>query len=163
MQPRFRVGILVLKAEGLVSSAGYVGFTLQFAPTVIIAEPNEIAVLIGHLARYADLVAVEVVGLLAAFAFGIGPVAYLCQGFVAGGAVGFTGLEDEGGLAVKEDVFGDGLSVAKVGEEWEGDGRDLRRSRRRRPTEIRLLKSMVRPSERFCIQDGGGAIAVEVF
>lgn len=84
-------------------------------------------------------------------------------GFVAGGAVGFTGLEDEGGLAVEADVFGDGLSVAQVGEEREGEGRDLRRSRRRRPTEIRLLKSMVRPSERFCIQDGGGAIAVEVF
>ena len=84
-------------------------------------------------------------------------------GFVAGGAVGFTGLEDEGGLAVKADVFGDGLSVAQVGEEREGEGRDLRRSRRRWPTEIRLLKSMVRPSERFCIQDGGGAIAVEVF
>ena len=67
--------------------------------------------------------AVEVVGLLSAFAFGIGPVAYLCQGFVAGGAVGFTGLEDEGGLAVKADDFGDGLSVAKVGEEREGDGR----------------------------------------
>ena len=68
MQPRFTVGILVLKAEGLVSSAGYVGFTLQFASTVIIAEPNEIAVLISHLSWNADLVAVEVVGLLAAFA-----------------------------------------------------------------------------------------------
>ena len=65
----------------------------------------------------------EVVGLLSAFAFGIGPVAYLCQGFVAGGTVGFTGLEDEGGLAVEADVFGDGLSVAQVGEEREGDGR----------------------------------------
>ena len=91
------------------------------------------------------------------------PLAARKGGFVAGGAVGFTGLEDEGGLAVKADVFGDGLSVAQVGEEREGEGRDLRRSRRRRPTEIRLLKSMVRPSERFCIQDGGGAIAVEVF
>ena len=44
-------------------------------------------------------------------------------GFVAGGTVGFTGLEDEGGLAVEADVFGDGLSVAQVGEEREGDGR----------------------------------------
>ena len=43
-------------------------------------------------------------------------------GFVTGGAVGFTGLEDEGGLAVEADVFGDGLSVAQVGEEREGDG-----------------------------------------
>lgn len=83
--------------------------------------------------------------------------------FVTGGAVGLTGIEDEGGLAVEADVFGDRLGTAQIGEEREGEGRDLRRSRRRRPTEIRLLKSMVRPSERFCIQDGGGAIAVEVF
>ena len=47
----------------------YVGFALQFAPTVIIAEPNQIAVLIGNLAWDVDLVAVDVVGLLAAFAF----------------------------------------------------------------------------------------------
>ena len=163
MQPRFTVGILVLKAEGVVSTVRYSGFLFQTAPTSVVAKPNQVAVFISHFARDAGLVAVEVVGLLAAFAFSIGVVADLRQRFVAGGAVGFTGLEDEGGLAVKEDVFGDGLSVAKVGEEWEGDGRDLRRSRRRRPTEIRLLKSMVRPSERFCIQDGGGAIAVEVF
>ena len=56
-------------------------------------------------------------------------------GFVTGGAVGFTGLEDEGGLAVEADVFGDGLGTAQVGEEREGDGCD-RRSRRGRPTEI---------------------------
>ena len=28
-------------------------------------------------------------------------------GFIAGGAVGFTGLKDEGGLAVEADIFGD--------------------------------------------------------
>ena len=56
-------------------------------------------------------------------------------GFVAGGAVGFTGLEDEGRLAVEADVFGDGFGTAQVGEEREGDGCD-RRSRRGRPTEI---------------------------
>ena len=50
-------------------------------------------------------------------------------GFVTGSAVGFTGIEDEGGLAVEAYVFGDGLSVAQVGEEREGDGCD-RRSRR---------------------------------
>jgi len=33
----------------------------------VVAEPNQIAILIGHLVRYTDLVAVEVVGLLAAF------------------------------------------------------------------------------------------------
>ena len=57
-------------------------------------------------------------------------------GFVAGGAVGFTGLEDEGGLAVEADVFGDGLGTAQVGEEREGDGRCDWWSRRGRPAEI---------------------------
>ena len=51
MQPRFTVGILVLQAEGLVCSSGCVGFTLQFALAVIIAEPNQVAVFIGHLSR----------------------------------------------------------------------------------------------------------------
>ena len=51
----------------------------------IVAEPNQIAILIGHLVRYTDLVAVEVVGLFAAFAFFGCPVADLCQGFVAVG------------------------------------------------------------------------------
>ena len=83
MQPRLTVAILVLQAEGLVSNAGYVGFTLQFAPAVIIAEPNQVAVLIGHFSRDADLVAVEVVGLLTAFAVCGCPIAYLCQRFVA--------------------------------------------------------------------------------
>ena len=64
MQPRLTVDILVLQSEGLVSSSGYVGFALQFAPAVIIPEPNQVAVFIGHLSWDADLVAVEVVGLL---------------------------------------------------------------------------------------------------
>ena len=79
------VGILVLQAEGLVSSARYVRFAPQFAPTVIIAEPNQVAVFIGHLTRDADLIAVEVVNLLVAFSVFVGPVAYLCQRFVAVG------------------------------------------------------------------------------
>jgi len=53
-------------------------------------------------------------------------------GFIAGGAVGFTGLKDKGGLAVEAYVFGD----AQVGEEREGDGRCDMRSRRRRLAEI---------------------------
>ena len=61
-----------------MSSSGYGGFVLQFAPAVIIPEPNQVAVLIGHLTRDADLVAVEVVDLLAAFAVFVGPVVYLC-------------------------------------------------------------------------------------
>ena len=36
-------------------------------PAGVVAELQQIAVLIGHLARDADLVAVEVVGLLAVF------------------------------------------------------------------------------------------------
>ena len=33
-------------------------------------------------------------------------------GFIAGSAVGFTGLENESGLAVEAYVFGDGLGAA---------------------------------------------------
>ena len=57
-------------------------------------------------------------------------------GFVAGGAVGFTGIEDEGGLAVEADVFGNGFGAAQIGEEREGNRGCDRRSRRRRPAEI---------------------------
>ena len=64
------------------------------------------------------------------------PLAAGQGGFVAGGAVGFTGLEDEGGLAVEAYVIGDGLGTAQVGEEREGDGRCDRRSGRRCPAEI---------------------------
>ena len=65
MQPRFTVGVLVLQAEGLVCAICHLGFTLQFAPT----EPNQVVFAIGHLTRGADLVEVEVVGLLVDFAF----------------------------------------------------------------------------------------------
>ena len=50
----------------------------QTTPAGIVAEPQQIAVLIGHLARDADLVAVEVVGFLVAFVFGVGVVVDLC-------------------------------------------------------------------------------------
>ena len=40
------------------------------------------------------------------------PLATEQGGFVAGGAVGFTGFENEGGFAVEADVFGDGLGAA---------------------------------------------------
>ena len=52
-------------------------------PADVVAESYEVAVFIGHLARNTDLVAVEVVGLLAAFAVFVGPVAYLRQGVIA--------------------------------------------------------------------------------
>ena len=67
MQPRLSVGILVLQAEGLVRRSHYVRFALQFTPTVIISEPNQVAFAIGHLSWDADLVAVDVVGLLVDF------------------------------------------------------------------------------------------------
>ena len=64
MQSRFRVGVLVLQAEGLVCAICYVGFLLQMTPAGVVAEPQEVSVFIGHLSLDADLVAVEVVGLL---------------------------------------------------------------------------------------------------
>ena len=82
MQPRFTVAILVLQPEWLVRRSRYVRFALQFTPTVIISEPNQIAFIIGYLSRSADLVAVEVVDLLSAFAIFVGPVMYLRQRFV---------------------------------------------------------------------------------
>ena len=74
-----------MKAEGLVSTIRYSGFPFQMAPISVVAEPQQITVFVCHLARDADLVAVEVVGLLAAFAVFVGPVMYLSQGFVAVG------------------------------------------------------------------------------
>ena len=80
MQPRFTVAILVLQAEGLVGVIRYLGFLFQTPPTGVSVEPQEVAALIGHLPRDADLVAVEVVGLLAAFTVFVDPVVYLCRG-----------------------------------------------------------------------------------
>jgi hypothetical protein len=72
------VGKGVLQSEGLVNAIRYSGFLFQTAPTGVVAKPQEVAVFIGHLSRDADLVAVEVVDFLFAFAFGIGVVVYLC-------------------------------------------------------------------------------------
>ena len=52
-------------------------------PCGVFAEPQEDAVFIGYLSWDADFAAVEVVDLLAAFAFFVGPVVYLCQRSVA--------------------------------------------------------------------------------
>lgn len=82
MQPRLTVAILVLQPERLVRRSRYVRLVFKTTPTVIIPEPQQIAVFVGHLSRDADLVAVEVVDFLFAFAFFIGPVVYLRQGFV---------------------------------------------------------------------------------
>ena len=82
MQSRFTVGVLVLQAERLVSAIRNLAFLFQTTPAGVVAEPQEVAVLIGHLSWDADLVAVEVVGLLTAFSVFVGPVIYLCQEFV---------------------------------------------------------------------------------
>ena len=97
MQFRLAVGILVLQAEGLVCAIRYLGFLFQTTPAGVFAIPQQIAVLSGHLSRDADLVAVEVVGLLAAFSVFVGPVMYLCQGFVRT-AHPTSGLEVSWGL-----------------------------------------------------------------
>ena len=83
MQPRFTVAILVLQAEGLVSIIRYSSFLFQTTPAGVVAEPQQITVLIGYLSWDADLVAVEVVGLLAVFAVFVdvalmGVIAYIC-------------------------------------------------------------------------------------
>lgn len=61
---------------------------------------------IGHLSRDADLVAVEVVGLLSAFADFVGPVVYLRQGFV-----GIRGGVEIGIAAVRLDFLQEVVAV----------------------------------------------------
>ena len=82
MQPRLTVGVLVLQAEGLVCGIRYLGFFFQTTPAGVVAEPKQIAVFIGHLSWDADLVAMEVVGLLSAFSVFGCPIANLRQRFV---------------------------------------------------------------------------------
>ena len=107
MQPSFKVAILVLQSEGLVRRFRYVRFALQFTPTVIIPKPNQITFAIGHLSRDADLVAVEVVGLLAAFAVGQFAVDQVAGAVVVIGraVVGFKAVEYVVGKAVARTVF----------------------------------------------------------
>ena len=79
MQPGLFIEVLVLQSERLVRVLVNPLILFQTTPSGVFAVPEEIAVL----ARDADFVAVEVVGLLAIFAVFVGPVAYLCQGVVA--------------------------------------------------------------------------------
>ena len=55
----------------------------QTTPAGIVAEPQKVAVFIGYLSWYADLVAVGVVVLLALLTVFGCPIANLCQGVVA--------------------------------------------------------------------------------
>ena len=107
MQPRFTVGVLVLQAEGLICAIRYLGFLFQTAPTGVVAKPNQVAVFIGHLSRDADLVAVEVVGLLAAFAVSQFAVDQVAGAVVVIGraVVGFKAVEYVVGKAVARTVF----------------------------------------------------------
>ena len=82
VQPRLRIKILVLQPERLVR-AGNIRLAVESAPAVVVAEPQQPAVLIGHLARDADLVAVEVVDFLIGLEPGIGVVVDLRQRLVA--------------------------------------------------------------------------------
>ena len=82
MQPRLTVGVLVLQAERLVRRSRYVRLVFQTTPAVIIPKPQEVAVFIGHFSWATDLVAVEVVDLLAVFAVFGCPISDLRQGFV---------------------------------------------------------------------------------
>ena len=63
----------------------YLGFLFQTAPADIVAEPQQITVLIGHLTRDVNVIAVEVVHFLTAFAFGTGVVVHLREQFIAVG------------------------------------------------------------------------------
>ena len=76
-------------------------------PCDVFTEPQEVAVLIGQLSRDADLVAVEVVGLLAAFAVGQFAVDQVAGAVVVIGraVVGFKAVEYVVGKAVARTVF----------------------------------------------------------
>ena len=52
MQHSLAVSVLVLQAEGLVCAIRYSGFLFQTTPAGIVAEPNQITVLIGHLTQF---------------------------------------------------------------------------------------------------------------
>ena len=76
------VAILVLKPERLVRRPRYAGFFGYFTPSIILAEPQQLTVFIGHLTRDADVVAMEIVGLLLADIFCIRPITDLRQRFI---------------------------------------------------------------------------------
>ena len=56
LQSRLTVGILVLQAEELVSAIRYSSFLFQTTPGDVFAEPQEVAVDIGHLSWDAERV-----------------------------------------------------------------------------------------------------------
>ena len=80
MQSRFFIKVLVLQSERLVRVLVNLLVLFQTTPGGVFAVPQEIAVDVGHLARYADLVGVEIGDVLFAV-FGV--VKDLRQRFVA--------------------------------------------------------------------------------
>ena len=68
MQSRLFFEVLVLQSERLVRILVNPLIFFQTTPDGVFAVPQQIAVDVGHLARDADLVAVEVAGSLPAFA-----------------------------------------------------------------------------------------------
>ena len=67
MQPSLFIEVLVLQSERLVRVLVNLLVLFQPTPGGVFAVPQQIAVDVGHLARDADLVGVEVVGLLSVF------------------------------------------------------------------------------------------------
>lgn len=87
-----------MQTEGLVYAIRYIAFLFQTPPGGVFPVPQQIAVLIGHLSRDADFVAVEVVGLLAAFTVFGCPIADLGQEGVAVGIgvdIGISAVPNE--------------------------------------------------------------------
>ena len=90
-----------MQTEGLVYAIRYLAFLFQTPPGGVFPVPQQIAVLIGHLSRDADFVAVEVVGLLAAFTVFGYPIADLGQEGVAvriGVDIGISAVPNESGF-----------------------------------------------------------------
>ena len=101
VQPSLFIEVLVLQSKRLMRILINPPVLFQTVPASVVAEPQQIAVDVGHLSRDADFVAVEVVGLLDAFAFFVGPAAYLCQGGVAVGIgvdIGISAVPNESGF-----------------------------------------------------------------
>ena len=107
MQSRLFIEVLVLKSERLVRVPIDAFVLFQTTPGSVFAVPQEIAVDVGHLARYADLVGMEIAEVLFAV-FGV--VKDLRQRFVAVlvgvdiGVVAFVGVLLKQSRSVPDEV-----------------------------------------------------------
>ena len=107
MQPRLFIEVLVLQSERLVRVPINAFILFQTTPGGVFAVPQEIAVNVGHLARYADLIIVEIGEVLFAV-FGV--VKNLRQRFVAVlvgvdiGVAAFVGVLLQQAAAVPDEV-----------------------------------------------------------